>query len=532
MKVIKCGTGRCDHCADQGLDCNHGSPKCSNCMVAGIECIKFKQRVLQACDRCRSKKIRCDGVRPSCTQCINVGFECKTSDKLSRRAFPRSYTESLEERVRSLEAETRELKDLLDEKDDEIGVLAGVASTAPIMQLAKPKARKRKEPSKLKPAQVSELATKHLHILTFEVERNEIDEEVLASKQSQKKAGIFEWVEEKIKMARRPRTAPAINLLVIETPEDLMEEEPRRTLYDEVLLLTKPALDSLGIPSNVLGTFGSAVFDKSSPDILHSRNLDTNSAQTFMYHIALGFFSLAFRYFPESKTCIGILLVQNYKDVAAELLRDLNTHQVLIGQPLLLPLLAQQAMTKLITSWLTQHKEVIIDAQSQTGIHHMLSLRKSSEFMDYARLSATISGTAVNIATNELCWHVLADHAEHMVEQLKGESNSALVPRSELDFAVASFMEHHASRVARNARVMLHEAESWQKKALILVQGIFNLIAQQDQNTSIGIARDSKTLAEESKRDSTSMEAIAIVTMTYLPGTFAAVCFLTRQSVI
>jgi len=37
-----------------------------------------------------------------------VGFECKTSDKLSRRAFPRGYTETLEQRVRSLEKELRD----------------------------------------------------------------------------------------------------------------------------------------------------------------------------------------------------------------------------------------------------------------------------------------------------------------------------------------------------------------------------------------------------------------------------------------
>ena len=73
--------------------------------------------------RCRSKKIRCDGIRPCCSQCSNVGFECKTSDKLSRRAFPRGYTESLEERVRSLETEVRELKALLDEKDEKIDML-------------------------------------------------------------------------------------------------------------------------------------------------------------------------------------------------------------------------------------------------------------------------------------------------------------------------------------------------------------------------------------------------------------------------
>ncbi|KAK4191595.1 fungal-specific transcription factor domain-containing protein [Podospora australis] len=83
-----------------------------------------QSRIAQACDRCRSKKIRCDGIRPCCSQCANVGFECRTSDKLSRRAFPRGYTESLEERVRALEQEVRELKDLLDEKDEKIDMLS------------------------------------------------------------------------------------------------------------------------------------------------------------------------------------------------------------------------------------------------------------------------------------------------------------------------------------------------------------------------------------------------------------------------
>jgi len=87
-----------------------------------------QSRIAQACDRCRSKKIRCDGIRPCCSQCSNVGFECKTSDKLSRRAFPRGYTESLEERVRALEAEVRELKDLLDEKDEKIDMLSKMHS--------------------------------------------------------------------------------------------------------------------------------------------------------------------------------------------------------------------------------------------------------------------------------------------------------------------------------------------------------------------------------------------------------------------
>jgi hypothetical protein len=73
-------------------------------------------RIAQACDRCRSKKIRCDGIRPSCTQCTNVGFECK----------------SLEERVRLLEGEVRELKELLDEKDEKIDMLSRIHSSSPV----------------------------------------------------------------------------------------------------------------------------------------------------------------------------------------------------------------------------------------------------------------------------------------------------------------------------------------------------------------------------------------------------------------
>lgn len=93
-----------------------------------------QSRIAQACDRCRSKKIRCDGITPCCSQCSNVGFECKTSDKLSRRAFPRGYTESLEERVRALETEVKDLKDLLDEKDEKIEILSKIHSNPSTMR--------------------------------------------------------------------------------------------------------------------------------------------------------------------------------------------------------------------------------------------------------------------------------------------------------------------------------------------------------------------------------------------------------------
>lgn len=122
-----------------------------------------QSRIAQACDRCRSKKIRCDGVRPCCSQCANVGFECKTSDKLSRRAFPRGYTESLEDRVRSLETEVRELKDLLDEKDEKLDMLSRIHNFSP----ASRKASHSLSPASV--AQITEVVSTHEDVLHVEI---------------------------------------------------------------------------------------------------------------------------------------------------------------------------------------------------------------------------------------------------------------------------------------------------------------------------------------------------------------------------
>lgn len=79
-------------------------------------------RVSVACDRCRKKKIRCfyddndNDPNKQCANCNGVGLQCIFSDKLARKAFPRGYTESLEERVRELEYENKKLQKLMSMK--------------------------------------------------------------------------------------------------------------------------------------------------------------------------------------------------------------------------------------------------------------------------------------------------------------------------------------------------------------------------------------------------------------------------------
>lgn len=103
-----------------------------------------EDRVLQACDRCRLKKTKCDGKKP-CLNCAGVGLECRVLDRLLRRAFPRGYTETLEERLRQLETENRRLARLVDWKDSQLQATSASSAsegssdtTTPVYKLQTP----------------------------------------------------------------------------------------------------------------------------------------------------------------------------------------------------------------------------------------------------------------------------------------------------------------------------------------------------------------------------------------------------------
>jgi hypothetical protein len=52
---------------------------------------------------------------------------------------------------------------------------------------------------------------------------------------------------------------------------------------------------------------------------------------------------------------------------------------------------------------------------------------------------------------------------------------------------------------------------------------IYNFIAQRDAQSSYNLSADTREISAASKRDSSAMKAIAVLTMTFLPSTFVAV---------
>ena len=480
-----------------------------------------ESRIARACDNCRRKKIRCDGIKPCCTQCSNTGSECTVSDKLGSIVYPHGYTESLEERFRSLEAETRDLADTIDERDEAISNHAAAIHEVEITHEA--------IDAQEDPSQHQNLGSKLFTIARYELAFDQGLAEAEALKAPLALKDVYRWLQRNISTASGGVVTPATNLLIIKTPDvptGGQEILPLRESYECLQASLGPCLRGLGIPPEVLSTFGSVVFDKFHSHAQLNETSDIGLNNTHSYFIAYGFFSLAWRYFPASQRCVGLLFQQgeDSRKITSSLLKEMSENHLLMSHQWLLPFSAHRAIGLELSCWMAQYKKEIVAAQSQTGYHHMLAIENYQGTVNFSELSSKISGIAINIATNHFCWQVLEDHVKFMIEETEILSQPLAIGDLKQAAASRHTTMSRARQLARHARFMLQETDVWQKRASIQIQGLFNLIAQCDQTTSVDIARDSRTLAQESKKDSDSMKTIAAVTMVFLPGTFVAVC--------
>ena len=156
--------------------------------------------------------------------------------------------------------------------------------------------------------------------------------------------------------------------------------------------------------------------------------------------------------------------------------------------------------------------------------------------LDLTGMSKNVCGLAVNITTSALCLQRIVDLATFILEEAHSivpelmandvKNPYAASQNLSQDFVNANaLLLQHVRSAKRRAEGLLAEAEAWKHKATILVQTLLSLTQQRDQNISIVIAQDSRTLAQKATRDSTSMKAIAAVTMCFLPGTFVSSLF-------
>jgi Mg2+ and Co2+ transporter CorA len=214
----------------------------------------------------------------------------------------------------------------------------------------------------------------------------------------------------------------------------------------------------------------------------------------------------------------------------------LTEHRSWIAYPMLLALAVQNALATKYDDLLNGFCDRICRLELRTGYGTQKKdtsrLFTSDKESDPATQTAEATVLAAELAMNQSCWHglqTLAHHGLRETQVLLQDLKDTDQPRSRSDLSyIMDIFAHSSSKYAAR----LAEAASVQSRASIQVQGLFNTIAQREQElgrqltkASLQLGEATRQIAEDSKRDSTSMKAIAAVTMFFLPGTFVASLF-------
>ncbi|KEF53501.1 uncharacterized protein A1O9_10476 [Exophiala aquamarina CBS 119918] len=253
-------------------------------------------------------------------------------------------------------------------------------------------------------------------------------------------------------------------------------------------------------------------------------------------------FEVAWAYSPRSGAVCAFMWIGSpstsppvYAVWARRLLDDLQSHRRYASHPMLLGLLAHWQGFLAIRDMFGPTLLDIEAVMQATGFWYNVDWNTAKPVITEQELgdySARVTGMAINIGT--ICDDLsgLRELAEFTIAEcnrmeLDCDKDDGSPPTKEqLLLAEASrYIRQHAISRARLTGQLLTQAKSWEHKSVLVVQGLFSLITQRDQNQNLRIANDTQILAQESKRDSTAMKAIAIVTMFFLPGTFLSSLF-------
>lgn len=86
-------------------------------------------------------------------------------------------------------------------------------------------------------------------------------------------------------------------------------------------------------------------------------------------------------------------------------------------------------------------------------------------------------------------------------------------------------LRHHIDYLISSRKILLLRFQEVQAGAQTQLSVVHNFISQRDNKLNLSIARASRAIAVASKRDSSAMKSLALLTMVFLPGTAIASFF-------
>ena len=227
---------------------------------------------------------------------------------------------------------------------------------------------------------------------------------------------------------------------------------------------------------------------------------------------------------PRTHITLGILLFLNPypKQGRDRLLANLERLRDMVQQPAMLPFAIADTATFMRSNDLRRHGDHISTVDSSLEEFYKKDIRAAVDLRGFSR------GTtfrAAQIAMSQRGLHASLALAQYFSEMEVKPSTSASQQKQQTLLVEGNALQSGLRCVEHTIQLLVLNAETYQARMSNQLTLILSLFAQQDQGIGIEIARASQSVAVESKRDSSSMKTLAVVTMFFLPGTFVASFF-------
>ena len=195
----------------------------------------------------------------------------------------------------------------------------------------------------------------------------------------------------------------------------------------------------------------------------------------------------------------------------------------LAAQPMLVPFMVATSVSSIHSLKITRSNLKLLAIEEQLGQHTYHERPKGNPLdADFVDTSSELNSNSNVLGVNENRLHALVFALERMTEYNAGTVPLSLHPSvragiPDMEDAIAHLRNYASTLLFRNA------AE--QKRTQTHLAVVFNFMAQRDNLTNISLASDSRLIAAASRRDSSAMKTIAVVTMVFLPGTYVSALF-------
>ena len=243
------------------------------------------------------------------------------------------------------------------------------------------------------------------------------------------------------------------------------------------------------------------------------------------YYANLHDFAVAWTVNPQSQVTMGLLLFRNLssRQCRSRLLSNLDRVKDLVHQPLAFPFALAETAAYTHSNALKRLGWHISNVDNSIEAFYELHGVKGT--VDLTGFSAGTTFRAAQITMSQRGLHASLELVRHFSQTKPQPSSSLTQHKLKALEAECSAIGTGLRCVQQTLEALTLSAETYQARMSNQLTLILSLFSQEDQSIGIDIAKASKSIALESRRDSSSMKTLAVVAMVFLPGTFIATFF-------